>query len=441
MKKIISVALLLALCLCMFAGCASEPVNNETTVSDLDNAKAYLFNMYKGDAGKDEANKIVKDKDVTSVVTIGGVGYAVEWAVEITAGAADAVVIGESDTANSVKVDITEQPEEQVEFTLTGTIKDAEGQSVSVSFKFYTPAVEKPDASVTTLTVVDAPVAGVPFKLGMFQANLGKTLYFAGTTANKDYYMATTEDVAAATDVTLEEVEGGYLISFMADGVKTYLDVYKSGDYINLRLTAEPTAVWTWDAEFKSFVADVEGTAYYCGTYKEYDTLSASKYDYIATSFPCNLYASEVKTAAVTVAETAEVGVTYKLGMFQANLGKTLYFAGTTANKDYYMATTEDVAAATDVTLEEVEGGYLISFMADGVKTYLDVYKSGDYINLRLTAEPTAVWTWDAEFKSFVADVEGTAYYCGTYKEYDTLSASKYDYIATSFPCNLFVVG
>ena len=439
MKKFISIALLLALCLSLFAGCDKAPV--EEPASDLANAKAYLFNMYNK-AGKDEANKIIKDTDVTTVVTIGGIPYSVEWKVEITAGAAESVKLAESSTANSIKIDITEQPEEQVEFTLTGTVSDGKGGSESVVLKYYTPAVEKPQGGdVTTATVVTEPKAGVPFKLGMFQGNLGKTLYFAGTTANKDYYMTTTEDIKEATDVTLEAVDGGYKIFFMADGAKTYLDVFQSGDYVNLRLTTEPTAVWTWNTEFNTLVADVAGTLYYCGTYKEYNTLSASKLDYAATSFPSNLYAVENKTATATAVETPAAGIAYKLGMFQGNLGKTLYFAGTTANKDYYMTTTEALNEATDVTLEAVDGGFKIFFMANGTKTYLDVFQSGDYVNLRLTTEPTAVWTWNTEYKTLVADVAGTLYYCGTYKEYNTLSASKLDYAATSFPSNLFTLG
>lgn len=289
MKKIISILLMLALCLGLFAGCSQPAGPTTPATSDLDNAKTYLFKMYNT-AGKDEENKLMADKDLTAVVMIGGVPYKVEWTVNITAGPADSVKIVEAENANHIKVDIMDEPEEEMHYILTATVRDEAGNSASMSLKCYTPAVEP--AGTANAIKVTAPEAGVPYRLGMLQGNVGKTLYFAGTVANKDYYLATTEDLSAATDVTLEEVQGGYKLYFMAEGTKTYLDVYKSGDYVNLRLTTEPTAVWTWNTEYNTLVADVEGTTYYCGTYKEYTTLSASDIKHASTSFPANLFAA-----------------------------------------------------------------------------------------------------------------------------------------------------
>ncbi len=145
----------------------------------------------------------------------------------------------------------------------------------------------------TTPVAVTEPVAGTTYKLGMFQGNadVQKQLYFAGTVANTDYYLATTESYEEATEVTVEAVEGGYRIFFMADNVKTYIDIYENGTYVNLRLTTEPTAVFTWNAEYHTFQTMIGETPYYMGTYKTYVTLSASKLDYISTSYPCQLYA------------------------------------------------------------------------------------------------------------------------------------------------------
>ena len=61
MKKFISVILLLTLCLGLFAGCEKKPAETQPPVDNLAAAKSYLFNMYKGTAGKGEANKAVKD--------------------------------------------------------------------------------------------------------------------------------------------------------------------------------------------------------------------------------------------------------------------------------------------------------------------------------------------------------------------------------------------
>ena len=80
MKKLISVLLLLAMVLGLFAGCGK----NKEAASDLKNAVEYLTSMYKT-AGKDEAIVIDADKDVLSSVVVDGVSYQVEWTVEILA--------------------------------------------------------------------------------------------------------------------------------------------------------------------------------------------------------------------------------------------------------------------------------------------------------------------------------------------------------------------
>ena len=168
---------------------------------------------------------------------------------------------------------------------------DTTGDSGNTGDTGNTGSDNKDEAVKNELTKQDAPTAGKSFKLGMYQENLKKYLYFAGTATEKqDYYMATTEDPKEAVDVTVEAVEGGYRLYFTKDGVKTYLDIYQNGNYVNLRLTDEPTAVWTWNTEYKTFVADVEGETYYFGTYKTYNTLSASKLSYASTSFPAGLY-------------------------------------------------------------------------------------------------------------------------------------------------------
>ncbi len=159
-----------------------------------------------------------------------------------------------------------------------------------------TPAEpETPNAPVYRPVTGAAPAAG-DYLLGMYQGNLGKTLYFAGTTANTDYYLSTTENIAEATVVTVEEVTGGYRLSFMDGGVKKYIDIYQNGDYVNLRLTEEPTAVYTWNNDYKTFQTVVGETEYYMGTYKEYSTLSASKLSYAETSFPAQIYESSPNT-------------------------------------------------------------------------------------------------------------------------------------------------
>ena len=139
---------------------------------------------------------------------------------------------------------------------------------------------------------VTAPVVDTGYKLGVYQGNLEKGLYFTGNTANKDYYLETTETLSDGIVVYLETVEGGYHIYFMNGDVKTYIDIYVNGTYINLRLTDAPTAVFVWNSDYNTFTTDVgeDPVTYYIGTYNTYNTLSASKFDFISSSFPVHLY-------------------------------------------------------------------------------------------------------------------------------------------------------
>ena len=98
MKKLTAWALLLAMCVAMFAGCSTEKPNNttanvpETTVGAtaedyLGDAKAYLRTMYLSKAGK-----VLRDFDLVSSVQIDGFVYDIQW----TANDAENVAISDA---------------------------------------------------------------------------------------------------------------------------------------------------------------------------------------------------------------------------------------------------------------------------------------------------------------------------------------------------------
>ena len=446
MKRILSFVLVLVMSLGLLAGCG-EPVPTTTAKgSGLEDAAAYLHAMYKANDG----TACFNDWIIVSVVAIDGVTYPVSWKLEVTAGDAEAVTMKDNGNKTFTVSVVNKQPAEQVDFTLTATVSDASGATKTVTFKRYIKAVEQA-AGETTVTMVTAPEVGKAYKLGMLQGNLSQNLYITGNTANKDYYLETVEAIEDGMDVYLEAAEGGYYVYFTKDGVKTYIDIYANdGGYVNIRLTDAPSAVFVWNTEYNTLTTSVtvgETTEdYYMGTYKEYNTVSASKLSYAATSFPANLWAVEQKAVKVEAVTTPVAGTAYKMGMLQGNLSQSLYITGNTANKDYYLETTEVVADAIDVYLEETEGGFYIYFTKDGVKTYIDIYANdGGYVNIRLTDAPSAVFVWNTEYNTLTTSVtvgETTEdYYMGTYKEYNTVSASKLSYAATSFPATLYTVG
>lgn len=139
--------------------------------------------------------------------------------------------------------------------------------------------------------LLTAPTANLGFYLQVQQGNLDKTLYFNGKTANQAYYLATTEKIEEAVLVYLEiatddGVNQTYRMYFDKDGTKTYISIYKSGTYINAKLSAEvPTTTWAWNADNGILTTKIDNVEYYIGSYNEYKTLSASKLSYLETSF------------------------------------------------------------------------------------------------------------------------------------------------------------
>ena len=151
------------------------------------------------------------------------------------------------------------------------------------------PDVTEPSDPVTGVEMVTAPSAAVAYKLYLEQTTLGQTLYFAGTVANKDYYLATTEDVNAATDVYLETVDGGYYLYFMDGSTKTYIDMYQSDTYYNLRLSTSPSAVYTYDSTYNTLIAFNGDINCFIGTHSSYNTMSCCKETYLTSNMISHL--------------------------------------------------------------------------------------------------------------------------------------------------------
>ena len=442
MKRLTAWALLLAMCVAMFAGCSNTeptaapteapttaptaaptepPVDN--TAEALENARAYLKTMYKNKAGK-----VTRDFDVVSAVRVGDDSFNVVWTTDA---AAEYVTIG-TPVDGAVTIGIgTNLNEEDLKFTLTATLS-AGNLTETVSFEFYIPSTP---AKTSGPVFVDAPVAGASYKFALVQANRSETLYFTG--AMNGYYLATSTNVLDAVNVTVEEVEGGYHLFFMNEGVKTYIDVVPRDDNpakVNIKLVEEPTAVFTWDAERKTMITTVGENTWYMGTYNDFNTISCSNVSYIedvskigVSQFPATF---ATYTYDVSTVDAPAAGASYKLFLTQANRSETLYFIGEMSGS--YLATSTDPMAGVDVTVEEVEGGYHLFFVKDGVKTYIDVQPREDNpakVNIKLVEEPTALYTWDAERKTMITTVGENTWYMGTYNDFNTISCSNVSYI------------
>ncbi len=162
MKKLVAYALIFTMCMTGFAACGNEqevdtfPSATPTvttaptatpsvdTVSELVNAKNYLFTMYK-----DQTEATPTDYTVVGVVKIGDTIFNIDWTVDN-----ESVKIVPGDD-KMVTIDVDDKNPEEVTYVLTATLKDAEGNTESCSFTHRVPAAIILDEGMSYAEIVD----------------------------------------------------------------------------------------------------------------------------------------------------------------------------------------------------------------------------------------------------------------------------------------------
>lgn len=179
-------------------------------------------------------------------------------------------------------------------------LKDVEmGIEIVAKFTYQTSSTERVykvilsslEALPGEYSYVTNPVVGASYYLGCEQLMIAQNIYFTGKTTNKAYYLETTDNKEEAVIVTVVERDGGYLLSFKDEnGNIKYLDIVLSGNYYNVNIVDEPVGTFRYDYEFNTFVKNIDGVECFIGTYNTYITLSANKYKFMSSSYPCHLY-------------------------------------------------------------------------------------------------------------------------------------------------------
>lgn len=290
----------------------------------------------------------------------------------------------------------------------------------------YTLSLEAAAADNYIASTVDEAVDGATVKFGLYQANTGHQLYFAGEMSGEKY-LKTTAKAEDATDVTVEMTEGGFYLSFTSGGAKKYISA--SGG--KAAITDEAVSVWTLNEDTGVPVTTESGTDYYLGCYKTYETMSLSKTSYIlddtskigVSQFPAVL--EKVEAASLKLEKAAEVSEekSYMLAVSQKNAGKDFVFAGEMSGSKYFK--TSQYMKGTIVKVEMTDGGFMMYFEKDGVRTYISAVDG----KAALSTEGVTVWRLDGETGVPVTTENGTDYYLGCYKTYETISLSKTSYI------------
>ena len=283
MKKYLSLLLVFIFCLGCFVGCNKEDATDPSAAT-LDDAVTYLQSLYK-----DGPTNTPRSYDMPAKVMIGTTAFTVTWKVSI-----DAIKVVESPRAGFWTITVPEKNETEQKYTLTATIKDADGNTKDVTFNRVLPVVDnKGDNN---------PVADKEYKLFMIQVNVGKVLYAIQETQD-DKYLKTTDDPAKAATFKVEEVEGGVKMYTEINGVKSYVYAHtvpyedgsgKMSKY--LCYSAENASVWTYQQKVNAwFTTCADGTTYVMGTYGTFETFCISESTYISetntgvTQFPAEL--------------------------------------------------------------------------------------------------------------------------------------------------------
>ncbi|MGN0906929.1 MAG: immunoglobulin-like domain-containing protein [Bullifex sp.] len=399
--------------------------------------------VYKGLPEKSDAEKIAFElealdlpeaitEDTVASLSSKGVSYdtvAITW---------------ESDSACALvdggKLSFT-LPEEDTVVTITAIASCG----TETAERTFTVKVDAAPKTVFEPLFVSEPEEHKIYALALYQGNTGRNLYFTGELSGK--YLATTDKGDKAAPVYAEKTADGLRLYFIKDRAKSYIEIVPADGKATIQLNSEPTAVWTWNSDVCVPVTNVDGTDYYLGCYKTYETISASKTSYILddtsvigkSQFPATLaelgIVSDIQTKATEAADGE-----YLFRVNQNNAGKVLYVTGEMSGK--YLATVINPAKAATVTVENKDGGFTMK-TDNGCIEIADV---GGKATIQVNSEPTALWKWNSDACVPVMNVAGTDYYLGCYKTYETVSASKSSYIlddtsvidVSQFPATLY---
>ena len=277
---------------------------------------------------------------------------------------------------------------------------------------------------LTPITV--SYVANTPYYFG-FTDKDGVNKYLDGTNpSNANYRWNLTDDVTKAAPFYVEVVDGGYHLYFFNGTTKTYLNIVKNGNYTNLLAGDTAISTWVYDVSLEALAVDLDGTIYVPKNYKGYGNVEAKTSDYVS-------------------GDTYNVGlvaIEYNFGF--ENNGAMQYLDGANAGgKDYRWNLTADKTLAATFYIEGNEDGSCsIYFYRDGVKTYLNIVKNGNYTNLLAGDAPLSKWVYNAEHKAYVVDVDGTLYVPKNYNNYTNVEAKTIDYTNNAtFILSLYNVG
>lgn len=336
-------------------------------------------------------------------------------------------------------------------YNTIGAYVDLDGINLAHLYNgYYIPTEE---VVMTEGPIFTAPEDGVAMKFGAYNDSKANEGYWIFTGEMDGFYLGATKVTDKATfdkqaDVTPHASNGKWTLEV---GTGKYLYAYTStgsdGKTHNNVGIGTDAYEWTYDAANEAFTTVLNETTYFIGGQKSYDTFSLSDIEHVSENLKANLCTwgkldttepePEPEPEPTLVPADPEDGKTYKFGLEQITLGKTLFMNGAMA-KTYYFGTTENYEEAADVTADLVNGKWTLKVTSNEEVSngkYIAAIISGTHNNIIFDEKPFE-WTWNSEDKYFSANLDkDTEVYIGTFAKNNTISVSTIDHLDGNDTC------
>lgn len=300
--------------------------------------------------------------------------------------------------------------------TLTATLTCGTAEAQTKTFTVTIDAAESKIAEKIT-----APTEGT-YKLYLYQANLKKNLYFAGSMSGN--FFATTNRAIKGADVILAKSGEGYTMSVKGKFIELELNSKKTGAVVVL--SDKSSGTWAWNEELKLFTWTLTAGTFYLGTYNTFNTISARKVDYITgdnsskigvSQFPAYLCTTreatdEEKLAAIIAKMSTEVTADFDLdaaATWVVKSGSAIVIENGKAKVTRPAAGEENATVVLTATLNEVMQDVTITVKAEessvtpepSVKTIAEVKELADGTEVVIKGVVSEIDTaWNTQFNN-----------------------------------------
>lgn len=319
-------------------------------------------------------------------------------------------------------INITLPKEETaVAVTVKGTCGEAESE------KTYTLILDRAPDGPWIIEEMEEVSDGDALTYSLMQENTGRRLYFTGSLSGK--YLAASDRAEDAAIVSIKETDDGFRMSFIGEnGEEKYIEIQLIEGRAAAGISSSPTNIWKLDSSSRvPFTVLSDGTSWYLGCYKKYETMSAISTSYLPggslsgsalTRFPGMLVKVKAAFPSLLKIDRVDEEKTYVLALSQKNLGKDLFFRGTADDRGLE---TGSYSRRMTIRAEKTDDGFRM-VTEDG--KYIEILLSGGKAVVALNDTSTSIWTLDETTGIPVACLsDGNTYYLCSTGTYETMVA------------------